>query len=66
MSKMKNHIQELEKLSRKERGGYIKDFVKELGVPFQIQKFKPLLSRAGENIIVDYPFGKQLFTLKTA
>lgn len=59
MYRAKNHVQELEKRNSKERGKYIKSFLKESGIHFQVQKFKPLLSRKGENIIVDYPFRDQ-------
>jgi len=52
---MKTYIKELEVRSNRQKGEYIKNFLKERSIPFFTQPFKTLLAR-GENIIVDYPF----------
>ena len=54
---MKTYIRELEVRANKQKGKYIKNFLKERNIPFFTQPFKTLLAR-GENIIVDYPFQK--------
>ena len=54
---MKAYIEELEVKNNREKGEYIKNFLKERNIPFFTQPFKTFLAR-GENIIVDYPFNK--------
>lgn len=54
---MKDYIKELEVKNNRQKGEYIKIFLKEKNIPFFTQPFKTILTK-GENIIVDYPFTK--------
>ena len=54
---MKTHIKNLEIRNNRQKGEYIKNFLRGKNISFFTQPFKTLLAR-GENIIVDYPFHK--------
>lgn len=56
---IKRHVVELEKRNNKGRKNYIKDFLRDLIIPYRLQKFRGFL-RTGENIIIDYPFFEKI------
>jgi len=56
---IKKYVEQLERKSNKEREIYIKEMLTQIEIPFKTQKVRGLSTR-GENIIIDYPFGKNI------